>query len=275
MTAGRGVLLPSLDLIRQTIIVETAYTLARLRILERLPGNPIGVAYRHVDDGVVAMMARHIPGFNAVTGLRSGLERHVAPLAEWYRSAGIQTQFELVPGTYDKELGRELSRLGYFQAGFHTSLIREPEPLGGDADAADAAAAVERVTTAEQFDAFLDAYTAGWQIPERAGFKANVQPWLGLPGWQLYLARVDGRPAAAGILFLHDKVGYCADAATDPAFRRRGLQTALLRRRIADAHAAGVEFVCSGADYLSTSHRAMERVGMRVQFVRALWRQLG
>jgi hypothetical protein len=44
-----------------------------------------------------------------------------------------------------------------------------------------------------------------------------------------------------------------------------------LHRRIADASAAGVDFVCSGADFLSQSHRNMERAGMRVLFVRGLW----
>jgi hypothetical protein len=98
-----------------------------------------------------------------------------------------------------------------------------------------------------------------------------VRGWLGEPGWSLYLARLDGLPAATGILYVRDRVGYCADAATVPAFRGRGLQGALLRRRIADAGAAGVDFVSSGATFLSTSHRNMERVGMRVQFVRAIW----
>jgi len=69
-------------------------------------------------------------------------------------------------------------------------------------------------------------------------------------------------------------VGYCADAATDPAFRGRGLQSALLHRRIADASAGGVDFICSGADFLSRSHRNMERAGMRVLFVRGLWTAL-
>jgi len=60
------------------------------------------------------------------------------------------------------------------------------------------------------------------------GFKANVRGWLGqnrlvaLPG-----ARSTGKPAATAILYVADKVGYCADAATDPAFGR-GLQAALL-----------------------------------------------
>ncbi len=96
-------------------------------------------------------------------------------------------------------------------------------------------------------------------------------PWLHEPGWSLYVARVDGRPAAAAILFVQNGVGYLADSATDPAFRGRGLHAALLRRRMLDASAAGVDFVCSGADFLSTSHRNMERVGTKLLFPRAIW----
>jgi ribosomal protein S18 acetylase RimI-like enzyme len=124
-----------------------------------------------------------------------------------------------------------------------------------------------------QLDEFFDAYVAGWTLRHGnlESFKANVRGWLGLPGWSLYLARVDGRPAATATLFMHEKTGYCADAATDPAFRGRGLHTALLARRMADAAAAGANFICGGAEFLSASHRNMERAGMRVQFVRALW----
>jgi len=71
-----------------------------------------------------------------------------------------------------------------------------------------------------------------------------------------------------------DRIGYLADAATDPAFRRRGLHAALLRRRMRDAAAADVEFVFSGAIPFSTSRRNMERAGMRVQFMRAHWTPL-
>jgi Acetyltransferase (GNAT) domain len=114
---------------------------------------------------------------------------------------------------------------------------------------------------------------AGWGIPEdeKPQFKTNVRSWLRQPGWSLYLARVNGRPAAAATLYLHQRVGYLADATTDPAFRRRGLQIALLRRRMHDAGTAGADLVFSGADPFSTSHRNMERTGMRLQFVRSKW----
>jgi predicted GNAT superfamily acetyltransferase len=150
------------------------------------------------------------------------------------------------------------------------SLIGEPT---SHAKAA-AGIVVERIADAASLEEFLDTHAAGWKVPDVSGFKANVRGWLAQPGWSLYLARIDGKAAATGILYSHDKVGYCADAATVPGFRGRGLQTALLGRRIADAAAAGVDFVCSGAFYLSASHHNMERVGLRVQFIRALWTPL-
>jgi ribosomal protein S18 acetylase RimI-like enzyme len=122
-------------------------------------------------------------------------------------------------------------------------------------------------------EGYLDAYVAGWGVAEqhRAVFKANVRPWLEQTGWSLYLARIDGEPAAAATLFMHEGVGYLADAATVPAFRGRGLQQLLLRRRMADAVNLGADIVFSGVTPISTSHRNMERVGLRIQFMRALW----
>jgi ribosomal protein S18 acetylase RimI-like enzyme len=265
-------LLPSLELIQRVVAAEAAYTLSRIQVLERLPGNPVGVAYRKPAEGVVALMARHlpVPSFNSVVGLRAGQEVHIEPLIAWYRDNGVKPRIEMVPGLADAKLARELARLGYHHSGFHTALICEPEL----ATSGGTTAAIERVADAAVLEEFLDAHAAGWKIPDPHGFKANVRGWLGQSGWSLYLARVDRRPAATGILYVHDRVAYCADAATDPAFRGRGLQQALLRRRIADAKAAGVDLVCSGAEYLSSSHRNMERVGLRVLFVRALWTAL-
>jgi hypothetical protein len=33
---------PSLDIVQRTLAVDIAYTISRMRVLERLPGNPIG-----------------------------------------------------------------------------------------------------------------------------------------------------------------------------------------------------------------------------------------
>jgi hypothetical protein len=272
MGSGTG-LIPSLRLVRRTVETEIAYTVSRMRVLERLPGNPVGIAFRHLDGGGVALMARYlpVPSFNSVVGLRAGHETELEQLAAWYRAEGVKPRFETVPGYYDPALGRELARLGFFQSGFHTALVcapRSEDPPAGER------ISVERVADAGTLDTFLGTHAAGWGIPDAEGFKANVQGWLGEPGWSLYLARLDGRPAATAVLYVADKVGYCADAATDPGFRGHGLQRALLNRRIADASAAGVDFICSGADFLSQSHRNMQRASLRTLFVRGIWTAL-
>lgn len=266
-------MVPSLGLVHRVIEVDAAYTIARMRVLEGISGNPVGIFYRTIDN-VTALMARHLPSpaFNRIVGLRSGQADHIEPLLDWYREQAVAARFEIAAGDDDGTLARQLARLGYFQSGLHAALICEPVPdvaLPSDS-------AVEEVTTPDAMEEFLAAYVVGWGIPEpaREQFKRNVRPWLGQPGWSLYLARVDGRPAATAILFLHAGAGYLADSATDPACRGRGLHAALLRRRLRHASRAGVEFICSGADFLSTSHRNMERMGMRLLFLRAIWTQL-
>ena len=259
--------IPSLDIVRRALAAEIAYTISRMQVLERIPGNPLAIAYRFFDDQAVALMSR-LPAFCRVVGMRAGHEPRLEPLLVWYRQHGLRPTFEAVPGMCDAALGRELTRLGLFQSGFHASLIGKPAmaPESG-------AAEIELVRSAAVLEDYLEAYVAGWDIAEahQAQFKSNVRPWLGQAGWSLYLARVQQRPAAAATLYLHRGVGYFADAATHPAFRRRGLQLELLRRRLQDAGAAGAELVCSGAEPFSSSHRNMERAGMRLQFVRAKW----
>ena len=264
---------PSIELIRRVVGAASAYTVARLQVLERIPGNPTGVAIGRFGEAA-ALSARNLPSpsFNGVVGLRAGQAQLIRPLVEWQRERGSPGRFEITPGDSDAAMGRELARLGFFQSGFHAALVGEPGPPVPGPDGV----TVERVASAADMEDFLAAYVEGRVIPAaaRAAFKANVRPWLDEPGWSLYVARIDGRAAAAAILFVHAGVGYFADAATDPAFRQRGLHAALLARRRRDAKAAGVDFVCGGADFLSTSHRNMERAGMRLSFLRAIWTPL-
>ena len=262
-------LAPSLDLVRRTLAADVSYTVSRMQVLERIRGNPIGIAYRWIDSTAVALMSGVLPAFSRVVGLRPEHALYVGPLVNWYRSQGVKPTFEMVPGMFDAGLGRELTRRGLCPSGFHTALIGAP----GAATPDDGQIEVEPVLDADAMERYLDAYVAGWAIPpkDHVQFKANVRPWREQPGWSLYLAQMKGRPAAAGTLYIHERVGYLADAATDPSCRGQGLQSALLRRRIKDAGAAGVDFVCSGAAPFSTSHRNMERAGMRIQFIRSLW----
>jgi hypothetical protein len=263
---------PSLDLVQRTLAVDISYAISRMRVLERLPGNPIGIHYRWIDETAVALMSR-LPAFCRVIGLRAAHEGQIEQIMSWYRGYDIKPTFEMIPGHYSASLGREMARLDLFQSGFHVSLIGKPARPAGFADDR---IAVHRVATSEMMEDHLDAYAAGWGIPQkdRNQFKINVRPWLKQTGWTLYLGRLNGQPAAAATLYREDGVVYLADAATNPAFRRCGLQLALLRRRIGDASEAGADIVFSGASPFSESHRNMVRAGLQTHFVRSLWTPL-
>jgi GNAT superfamily N-acetyltransferase len=95
-----------------------------------------------------------------------------------------------------------------------------------------------------------------------------------LEAWdaRVYVAYVDGRPAGAGALYVAEGIGHLANVATLPGLRRRGAQSALIRRRIRDAGAAGCTLVSSGASVGSQSLRNLERAGLTVVYEKTAWR---
>jgi GNAT superfamily N-acetyltransferase len=260
-------LVPSVDIVRRVMHAECGYTLARLGVLERLPGNPVGVDCKRLGEAY-ALSVQHIPvgDFNRVVGLGDEHAGQVAGLIDWFESRGIEGRFEIVPGLPCPKVLSALTDAGYAHSGFHAVMFGKPAP----APPAHDGVTVE-VVDASTLDDFFDCYAAGRDIPNTAGFKANVRSWLGQPGWTLYLGRFNGQPAGSAKLFMHGRTGYCADAAVAPAFRGHGVQQALLHRRIADAHAAGADLTCAMADYLSSSQRNMARAGMALLHLKAIW----
>jgi ribosomal protein S18 acetylase RimI-like enzyme len=278
---------------RRLTRVNIAYTIARMKVIEARSGRPVAV--RRFGDAA-ALMAPQVPSphFNAVVGLRGGQEKLIGELDDWYRANDIAGRFVIAPGDLSVELGRALGARGYAQTDFDTVLYAAPPPavahdpekawprldrgwipvFGKDhAPNKDTPFEIVEVDSPGVMDEFLDALLSGWGIPHqhRAGAKQNMAGWLGVPEFRLYLVRIDGRPAAAAKLFLHDGVGYFPDAATDPDFRGRGLQTALLRHRCVIAARSGAELVYSQAAFGSASHRNMERIGLRVLCTRSIW----
>ena len=85
---------------------------------------------------------------------------------------------------------------------------------------------------------------------------------------ECYLARVDGKVAGGGTLAIRDGVAGLFGASTLPAFRGRGVQTALLLGRLARAAAAGCDLAVSLAWPGSTSQRNIVRQGFSVLYTR-------
>lgn len=83
-----------------------------------------------------------------------------------------------------------------------------------------------------------------------------------------FLAFVDGVVAGGGGVFAGQGVGGLFGASTLPAFRRRGVQSALLAARLAWAVEKGCDLAVSFARPGSISHRNIERLGFRVAYTR-------
>ena len=91
-------------------------------------------------------------------------------------------------------------------------------------------------------------------------------------GGRFYTIEIDARPAAAAILTVCGNDAYLAMAGTLPEFRGCGCQTALIRARIADAAASGCELVVATAAFPSSSHRNLERSGLRTAYTKPVLR---
>jgi GNAT superfamily N-acetyltransferase len=86
-----------------------------------------------------------------------------------------------------------------------------------------------------------------------------------------FLAEIDGQPAAAGALCLHEGVALFSGAATVPEFRRRGLQTALLQERMRYAYDHDCDLAMMVTLPGSESQRNAERRGFHIAYTRTKW----
>ncbi len=83
-----------------------------------------------------------------------------------------------------------------------------------------------------------------------------------------FLARIGGEAAGGAAMFLHDGVAELGGAATRPAFRRRGVQSALVRARLIAAHELGCDMAVVVTARGSASQRNLERAGFRLAYTK-------
>jgi len=100
----------------------------------------------------------------------------------------------------------------------------------------------------------------GEPIPEDVVRRRAEAQWA--PEFPIYLALLDGQVAAMGAMFVHGGVAWLGNASTDPAFRRRGCQRALIAHRLREARAMGCDLMVSDAAFGTVSHRNIARAGM-------------
>jgi len=194
----------------------------------------------------------------------------VPRIAAHYAEAGIRPWLELMPAPDFGDLADALAAAGGRQVGFEAMSERDlPAPPPG---ARPPGVTVEEV--AADLEDFVRVLPAGHDVPAEhmEGAIRRTRECAGIAGARLYLARVHEVPAAAAVLFLAPPIAYLASASTLELHRRRGCQTALIQRRLADAAGAGCTRAAVITQWGSQSHANLARAGFRGAYTKAVWR---
>lgn len=115
-----------------------------------------------------------------------------------------------------------------------------------------------------------DGSAPGAESYPREALEGMFVDFAATPGFQRYLVHVEGEPAGAASLRLDDGLAQLCGAATLPQFRRRGIQGALLRLRLADALEAGCDLAVVTTQPGSKSQANAMRQGFALLYTRAV-----
>jgi GNAT superfamily N-acetyltransferase len=144
----------------------------------------------------------------------------------------------------------------------------------GDLQERRAADVTVRRAGPEDNEACARAMAEGWRQAGYADFIYDMgRVYAASEGMDLFLAEIDGRAIATGVLSIHEGVAHLAGAATVPDGRRRGAQNALLDARLQFAAGRGCDLALIGAAPGSGSQRNAERNGFRIAYTRIKWQK--
>jgi GNAT superfamily N-acetyltransferase len=110
----------------------------------------------------------------------------------------------------------------------------------------------------------------GDQLPPADAIRESLVHTMSVSGFEGFAARIDGEIAGAATLRIDREVAQFCGAGTLPRFRRRGVQTALLRARLARARAAGCSVAVVTTQPASKSQQNVQREGFALLYARQL-----
>jgi GNAT superfamily N-acetyltransferase len=255
----------------ETQLITAASAATRLR-QEHDRGFAIPVA------GGVASFAQDASPYNKVVGLGFGGVPDAAELdaiEAAYAACGAPTNVELAH-LADPALLELLAGRGYRAEAFENVLGRDPR---GD-HAVDTPGIEVRPSGDEEFEQWLEVVTEGAMHPDTQGV-----PWheefpretyvqaerdSRAAGVTRYAALREGVMAGGAGIRMSEGVAQFAGAATAPAHRRRGIQSALLAVRLADAAAAGCDVAVITTQPGSKSQQNAQRWGFHLLYTRVV-----
>lgn len=250
---------------------EVDYMTDRMKAIEERTGNPEGVEIAHIGHAVcLYSKSMPWPSFNTVKGIRSEDIPYIDDMLHFYQSRDRKFQIEVVPSLVDQQILKALADRGMYQSGFHTSMYINPGSL---TDEFHGTAIDIKTLEQDEFEKYATVHCLATGLPQEGipAVARNNEVLYDRPGWGVFMAYVNGNPAAVGVMYIKDDISSLTFAATLPEYRRQGLQQALIRRRIVEAASQNCRLAVSQCSFLSPSHRNMERACMKLGYVRTTW----
>ena len=185
----------------------------------------------------------------------------------FFRMRGAHVSVELCP-LADRSLLPLLAQRGYFLTSFSNMLVRRLAPPAPPAPVTDA---VVRQCVAAEAEVWARTVLEGFMgsLPAPDESVAVLTSLFHQPDAVCLLARVEGIPAGGGALSVHEGVAAMYGASTLPAFRRRGIQGAIIQSLVAVAIDAGCDICYTLTEPGSASQRNLERQDFRIAYTRA------
>jgi GNAT superfamily N-acetyltransferase len=230
--------------------------------------------------GAVAAWAGENSPLNKVAGLGFGgvpRTEELAALEFAFAQRATPMRVELA-SLADPEIPALLAARGYRFVGFENVLGLA---LTGRESRALPAGIEIQESGPEEFAAWLDVVVTGFATPDEQGVatdeefpRAVLERVMGdlatSAGFTRYLARRGGETAGGGSLRMGGGIAQLCGAATLPAHRRHGVQTALLLARLDLARAAGCDLAVVTTQPGSKSQENVQRQGFHLLYTRAV-----
>ena len=229
--------------------------------------------------GGIASFAEKGSPYNKVVGLGFGGVPDVAALDEIeqaFAGRGAPTQIELAH-LADPEIGELLTGRGYRLESFENVLGRGLAP---GRERATPAGIGGGPSGGGGVDSWIDVVVDAVAHPDTQGLPwheefpreivENAERDSASAGLARYAALRDGVLAGGASLRIDEGVAQLAGAATAPAHRRHGIQSALLSARLADAAVAGCDVAVITTQPGSRSHQNAQRQGFDLLYTRAV-----
>ncbi|HEX5006631.1 MAG TPA: hypothetical protein VFV70_05930 [Hyphomonadaceae bacterium] len=131
-----------------------------------------------------------------------------------------------------------------------------------------------REAGAAERDVFGETAVAGFGMPRQ--MTAWLSQLVGRPHWRTYVSYDGEAPAGVGALYVDGDFAWLGVGATRPEMRKKGGQSAMLARRIADAAASGARYAVTETGVPqegqpAPSYQNILRSGFSVAYARPNW----